>query len=217
MKKVLRVLITAGPTIEPIDPVRFISNRSTGYMGYELAREAAKRGFRTTLISGPVSIAAPGKARLIRIERALELKKKVHEELKRNDVLIMSSAVSDFRPTFLSKHKIKSKPFLSLNLRKNPDILGSIPRSLRKNKIIVGFSLETENLVENSLKKLKSKRLDMVIANQVTKRSVPFGVGPKKVYLIEKSGFKKILKKHPKSRVASAILDRVEELCYTPN
>lgn len=213
----IRILITAGPTIEPIDPIRFISNLSTGLLGYEVAKEAKKRHYKVTLITGPTHIAPPSKIKLLRIENARELQRELIKELKKNDVLIMASAVSDYRPASFSKKKIKSNKMLTLKLAANPDILGSIPKKERKNKILIGFALETENLLKNAVKKAKAKGLDLIIANRISKKNVPFGMGPKTVYVIDRKGNKDKLEKASKSKIAGAILDRVNELCYTRN
>ena len=215
MKRTLRVLIAAGPTIEPIDPVRFISNRSTGRMGYSLASVAAKLGYRVNLISGPTGITPPKRVRFRRIETALELRREILRELKKADVLLMPSAVSDFRPASFSRAKIKSRKPFTLRLTKNADILATIPANRRKNKILVGFCLETGNLLKNAARKLKNKKLDLMVANRITKHASPFGAGAKTVYLLNKHGQVKILKKMPKTGIARAILDTIEELCYT--
>ena len=215
MRNPLHIFIAAGPTVEPIDPVRFLSNRSTGYMGYELARMAKKRKHKVTLISGPTNIKPPKNIKLINVETARELQKKVRKELRKNKVLIMTSAVSDFRPTVFSKNKIKSGKSLKLKLVKNPDILKSISRKERKNKILIGFSLETENLLVNAKKKLKEKHLDLIVVNKTGRRENPFGKGKKTIYLLDASGGSQRLKNVEKTHIARAILDRVEELCYT--
>ena len=216
MTKTPRILITAGPTIEPIDPVRFISNRSTGLLGYELARLAGKRKYKVTLISGPVCILPPRGVKMLRAETARQLYKKVHQELKNSDILVMASAVSDWRPESFLKQKAKSRKLFMLRLIKNPDILGSISPKERKNKIIVGFSVETTNLLKSSLGKLTAKRLDLIVANKIGRDNVPFGAGPKTVYLLDKLGRKRKLLKTSKADIARAILDTIEELCYTP-
>jgi len=212
-----RILITTGPTVEPIDPVRFISNRSTGLMGYELAKQARKRKYKVTLISGRSSLKPPRGIKCLEIETARQLYEAVHRELKKNDVLIMSSAVSDFRPVHFLRNKIKSRKTLSLKLVKNPDILGSISKKERKNKIIIGFSLETRDLLKNASKKLKIKHLDLIVANKAGRKNLPFGGGAKTVYLLDRFGRRKKLEKITKARIAGAILDTVGELCYTPN
>ena len=211
----IRILITAGPTIEPIDPIRFISNRSTGLLGHEVAKEAKKRRYNVTLITGPTHITPPSKIQLLRVETARELQRALIRELKKNDVLIMASAVADYRPVSFSKKKIKSNKILTLKLAANPDILGSIPKKARKNKILIGFALETENLLKNAAKKVKTKGLDLIIANRISKKNAPFGMGPKTVYMIDRKGNKAKLEKASKRKIAGAILDRVNELCYT--
>lgn len=216
MKKNPRILITAGPTIEPIDPVRFISNRSTGHLGYELARNAKNRKFKVTLISGPTTLKPPRGVKFVRIRTARELKRKMLAELAKSDILVMASAVSDFRPLYFSKKKLKSRGTLTLKLAKNPDILRSIPRNLRKNKIIIGFSLETEDLLKNAAQKLRNKHMDLIVANKCDRKNTPFGKGLKTVYLLDALGHLKILKKQSKRRIARAILDTIRELCYTP-
>lgn len=216
MTKPARILITAGPTIEPLDPIRFISNRSTGYMGYELARVARKRGYRVTLISGPTSLKAPAGVKLVSIETARELCREVNRELKKSDILVMASAVSDFKPVSFSKDKIKSQD-LTLRLIKNPDILKAIPPGMRKNKIIAGFSLETGAFLQNAFSKLRDKKLDLIVANKCKRYNIPFGNRRHTVYLLDKYNRKKKLEKATKTRIACAILDTIKELCYTPN
>jgi phosphopantothenoylcysteine decarboxylase/phosphopantothenate--cysteine ligase len=186
-------------------------------MGYELAKEAKRRKYKVTLISGRASLKPPAGIKFLRIETTRQLYEKVHRELGKNDILVMSSAVSDFRPVVFSKNKIKSRKNLTLKLVKNPDILKSIPAGERKNKIIAGFSLETKDLLKNASKKLKAKRLDLVIANKSDRKSAPFGKGAKTVYILDRLGVIKKLKNMNKARIASAILDTIDQLCYTPN
>jgi phosphopantothenoylcysteine decarboxylase/phosphopantothenate--cysteine ligase len=186
-------------------------------MGYELAGEAKKRGYRVTLISGPSPLKPPAGVRFLSIETARQLHEKVQRELKNADILVMASAVSDFRPAAFSKKKIKSRRRWALGLVRNPDILKAITRKARRNKIIVGFSLETNNLLRNSLRKLRDKKLDLIVANKCGRRNVPFGKGPSTVYLLKRPGQAKTLRKATKKRIAGAILDTIKELCYTPN
>lgn len=186
-------------------------------MGYELARLAKKRKYKVTLITGPATIKPFKGIKVLRIETARELERQVRRELKRNDILVMSSAVSDFRPASFSRDKIKSRKTVTLKFVKNPDILGSISGKERKKKTIVGFSLETRDLLRNAAKKLKLKDLDLIVANKADRHNVPFGGGKKSVYLLDKFGRRKKLEKVSKSRIARAILDTIEELCYTPN
>lgn len=186
-------------------------------MGYELARSAKKRGYKTTLIIGPVKIDPLNGVRLLRVETGRELYETVRKELKKADILIMASAVSDFRPARFSKGKIKRNKELTLRLVRNPDILKSIAKKARKNKIIVGFSLETRGLLKNSFKKLRDKKLDLIVANKAGRDNAPFGEGMKTVYLLDKYGRIRKLENTTKKTIARAILDTVNELCYTPN
>ena len=212
----LSILITAGPTREPIDPVRFISNNSTGRMGYALAKIAARKKHKVVLLSGPTHLRPPGGVKTIYVDTARCLYKKIHERLKKADLLIMTSAVSDFRPDHVRKGKIKTKNTISVKLVRNPDILKSISQKERKSKIIVGFSLETGNLIQHARKKMRMKGLDLMVANEINKENTPFGDGAKTVYLIDNLNRIKRLWKTPKDAIARVILDTAEELCYTP-
>lgn len=217
MLKPSRILITAGPTIEPIDPIRFISNRSTGYMGYEIARVAKRRGYRVTLISGPTQLKVPEGIKIVFIETARQLKRRVLKELNKADILIMASAVSDYKPALFAKNKVKSKKGYNLKLVRNPDILSAVARKKNKGTVVVGFSLETRSLIKNSLLKLRNKKLDLIVANGLSSRNRPFGRGPGTAYVLDKHGVRKSLRNEPKGRIARAILDTIRELCYTPN
>ena len=215
--KSLRILVTAGPTVEPIDPVRFLSNRSTGLIGYEIARLAKKRKHKVILISGPTYLIPPKGVKFVKINTALELQKNVKKELKKSDVLIMTSAVSDYRPAVFFKSKVKSGKLRTLKLLKNPDILKSITKKERKNKAFIGFSIETTGLLKNSVKKLKEKGLDLIVANIAGPRHDPFGDGLKTVFFLDITGGVKSLKNARKTLIAGRILDRVSALCYTSN
>jgi len=186
-------------------------------MGYELARIARKRGFKVTLISGPVSLVPPAGVKYLYVETARQLQKSVLRGLGKADILVMTSAVADFRPAFYLKNKVKSKKGITLKLIRNTDILGSIPRNIRKNRIIVGFSLETKALLANSSRKLKTKKLDLIVANKCGSGNTPFGRTRSTVYLLDKHGGTKKLNKATKTQIALAILDTINELCYTPN
>ena len=207
MKK-LHFVITAGPTAEPIDPVRIITNRSTGIMGYEIALEALKRKHRVTLISGPVCLEAPKKAKVIHVETAAQMKKAVDKAVKGADCLIMAAAVADFRVEKAFEKKIKKKKELILKLKQNPDILGSVKKGTLKAK--VGFALETDGLVRNAEKKMAAKGLDMVIANKVCYNNDPFGNGKKGFTVILKGGKRVFLNNLSKRQAACAILDTLK-------
>ncbi|HNT30735.1 MAG TPA: bifunctional phosphopantothenoylcysteine decarboxylase/phosphopantothenate--cysteine ligase CoaBC, partial [bacterium] len=171
----MRLLVSAGPTREPLDPVRYLSNRSSGRMGYALARIARRRGADVTLVSGPAEIAPVPGIRIIPVETAREMKQVVTREFKRSDCYIAAAAVSDFRPAEISKQKIKKSTnstkaqtagnALSIDLSENPDIVTQVARTKIKQQIVVGFALETENLQESARMKLKRKHLDMIVGN----------------------------------------------------
>ena len=166
--EVMRFLITAGPTREPIDPVRFLSNRSSGKMGYALAEAALREGHEVCLISGPVSLSAPEKADLVSVETAAEMFEAVKSKIRNVDVAIFCAAVSDYRIKDIADQKIKkTEDELTLTLVKNPDILGSARSEFGFDGYLVGFAAETENLGENAAKRCSEKAGDLLIANDV--------------------------------------------------
>ncbi|MBI4028095.1 MAG: bifunctional phosphopantothenoylcysteine decarboxylase/phosphopantothenate--cysteine ligase CoaBC [Verrucomicrobia bacterium] len=164
----LRLLITAGPTREPIDPVRFISNRSSGKMGYALADAALRAGHRVTLVSGPVSLRPPRGARLQRVETAREMRAATLKAAGHADVIIMAAAVADYQPARIARHKIKKRnASMTLPLKRTPDILSELGSRKRPWQILVGFAAETACLLKRAREKLKAKNLDMIVANRV--------------------------------------------------
>jgi phosphopantothenoylcysteine decarboxylase/phosphopantothenate--cysteine ligase len=181
-------------------------------MGYAIAQKAEARGHKTVLISGPSDLEKPDGARVIGIETALQMQKQIKRFIKWADCIIMASAVSDFRPASRVLRKIKSKKPFSLKLVKNPDILYNIGKE-KRNKILVGFALESENLRKNAFKKLKQKNLDIIVANKIGKNSYPFGKGKTSVLIIDNSGAVRRLEGISKNRLAGILLDRVERLC----
>ena len=202
-----KILITAGPTFEDIDPVRFIGNRSSGKMGFALAKAAYLRGADVTLISGPTNEISYQEINLIKIRSAANMKKAVERELKQNEILIMSAAVADFRPLTTSNKKIKKEDKLaSVKLVENDDILASVDK---KNKIIVGFALETDNELQNASKKLKNKNLDMIVLNSLKDKSSGFEVDTNKITLIQKSGRQIKLPLLSKFQAANKILSEI--------
>jgi len=168
-----KILITAGPTIEPLDPVRYITNHSSGTMGYKIAEKAVKEGYSVSIISGPVNLSPPKEAEIIPVTTASDMKKEVVKRIKEYDCIVMTAAVCDFRPIKTEKKKIKKQEKYSLELIKNIDILMAIKDVRQIGKI--GFALETENPVENGKKKLREKGLDLIIVNTKTEKSDPFG------------------------------------------
>lgn len=203
------VLITAGPTREKIDPVRYISNYSTGTFGYEIAKEALRRGSRVTLVSGPTCLVSPKGARLIKVESALEMRTAVKRELGKAGLLIMAAAVADWRPRLAAKTKIKRSGAVKvLEFVENPDILREIGRKKRAGLVLVGFALETGDLAGNALKKMLAKRLDMVVANTVGRRIGAFGDDIHNILVIDRHGNRVSLKGKTKKQLAKIILDK---------
>ncbi len=202
-----RILITAGPTFEAIDPVRFIGNRSSGKMGYALARMALRRGADVTLISGPSSLKPPRGARFIIVESAVRMRKAVMSNLKDATAVIMAAAVSDYKPAKEASEKMKKgKASLSIDLEKTEDILSEIGKK-KGTRLLIGFAAETENLVANAGKKLKEKNLDLIVANNVKEPGAGFGVDTNIVTVIDKKGNIEELPKMSKEEVAWRVLD----------
>ena len=206
----LTILITAGPTREKIDPIRFISNESSGQLGFEIAREAKQRGHRVVLILGPTHLPVIKGIETIHIESAAQLLKAIKANLPKADVLFMSAAVADFTPVSISNRKIKRTKDVTLHLRKTTDILKIISAPLtKKNKIYVGFCLETEDLIKNAKAKLQAKRLDYIVATQYTGKSAPFGDKKFSPTILSKEGQPQALKNISKSNFAKIILEEI--------
>jgi len=222
-----RVLITAGGTQEPIDPVRYIGNRSSGKMGFALATEARDRGAHVTLVVGPVALPIPYGVDLHRVETAIQMRDAVHRFITNTDVLIMSAAVADFRPANPATQKIKKSGAqgvdgdFSIHLVKNPDILGELAVTLLESQeqqgpqqrlIRVGFAAETTNLAVYAQDKLHTKHLDLLVANDVSRSDSGFGADTNKVFLFHANGAMEDLPVMPKTGVAAAIWDRIVPL-----
>ena len=209
--KKFKALVTAGPTYEYIDPVRFITNKSSGKQGFELAKALSKKGFETTLISGPTNLKINNDINLIQVETAEEMFKSTQNNLP-VDVAIFSAAVADFKIKEKNKEKIKKKNYINLNLEKNIDILNYVSNhnSLRP-KLVIGFAAETNNIEENSRKKLMEKNCDWIIANDISNKSIGFDSDFNEVTILYKN--KKIndekLYMKKKSEIANEIIDRV--------
>ena len=210
-----KVVVTAGPTHEPIDPVRYLANRSTGTMGYALAAEAVAAGARVTLVSGPTDLPVPrGLAHLARVTTAREMAAAVAEAVAEDSAwLIMAAAVADFTVDRPSSRKIKKTDLggdWTLTLNRNPDILGEVvPRHRGKNLKVVGFALETDDLLDNARDKLRAKDLDYILANDPTAEGSGFGPGEHRVILLGKQGVIWQSESKPKTRLAGEILGRL--------
>jgi phosphopantothenoylcysteine decarboxylase/phosphopantothenate--cysteine ligase len=207
-----RLVVSAGGTQEPLDPVRYLSNRSSGKMGYAIAEAARDRGATVILISAPTALRPPVGVQLIPVTSALQMCHAVLEKAADADALIMTAAVADYRPATAAGQKIKRAPeSLTLELVKNPDILSQVRGRLIK----VGFAAETEDLLPNAKRKLEEKRLDLIVANDVTAADSGFAVDTNKVLLIDRSGEVEQLPLLLKSEVAHRILDKVSALLAT--
>lgn len=205
-------IVTAGPTREPLDRIRFLSNYSSGKMGYALAEEGVKRGARIILVSGPTSLTPPPGVEVYKVETALGLKKKVEEFFPLVQGVIMAAAVSDFRPLLGKEKKLKrGGRKRTLLLVENPDILKELGRK-KEGKILVGFCAETENLIEEAKRKLKEKNLDLIVANDITQQGAGFEVDTNIVSIIDREGKVESLPKLPKAQVAKLIWDRIREI-----
>jgi phosphopantothenoylcysteine decarboxylase/phosphopantothenate--cysteine ligase len=208
------VLVTAGPTREPLDPVRFISNRSSGKMGYAVAEEALKRGANVLLISGPTALLPPPGAGHRTVETAEEMSREVKAAFPQADIVIMSAAVSDFQPARISGRKIKKREAPgSIALVRTEDILERLGRLRgRRDKIVVGFAAETENIAANASKKLTEKKLDLVVANDVLKEGIGFESDWNQVTVIDKKGVVFTTEKMSKREISRILLDKIEGL-----
>ena len=204
-----RVLVTAGPTQEAIDPVRFITNHSSGKMGYALAKMAALRGAQVTLVSGPVSISPFTGIEKVDVRSAQEMFEAVTARSAINDIIVMCSAVADYTPANYSDQKVKkSDGNLNIALTRTQDILAYLGAHKHEGQILVGFSMETEHLIENSSEKLRKKNADIICANSIVSSQTGFGVDTNKVTLISRQGIEE-LPLCSKDETADLILDKI--------
>ena len=206
-----RVIITSGPTIEPIDPVRFISNRSSGKSGFHLAEEAKKRGIPEIIfITGPTCY-LPGGVSLVPVETALEMQAQLKRYSDDADVIIMSAAVGDYRPVEFSPQKIKKDhEHLTLSLVKNPDLLYELGQRKRPGQILVGYAAESHDIFRHAREKFMRKNLDLLVLNEISSENPAFGVEENQVYFFTGEGMRK-LDKMEKSALAAQIWDAVDD------
>lgn len=206
------VLVTAGPTREPIDAVRFISNPSTGKMGYALARVARDRGAKVILISGPVALTPPGGVTFIPVVSAADLHRAVMDQIGAAQVVVMAAAVSDFRPVAATDRKIKKEAApAALALERTADILQELG-ALPGNRLLVGFAAETDDVLDNASRKLRAKHLDMIVVNDLLTNGAGFGSDTNVVTIIDRNGLTTHLPLMDKTEVAARVLDKVLEL-----
>lgn len=207
----VKVLVTAAGTIEPIDPVRYIGNRSSGKMGYALAEEAVARGADVVLVSGPSALSAPkGLKTFISVETAQEMREAVLREAEASRIVIKAAAVADYHPKTVAAHKIKKNDEeLSITLEKNPDILKELGQRKKKGQILVGFAAETQNLLQYAQEKIEKKNLDFIVANDVTKPGAGFNTSTNIVKLLSRDGAVKEMPLMTKREIAKCIFDYI--------
>ena len=206
-----KVLVSAGPTIAPIDPVRYLTNRSTGKMGYAIAEEARDRGAEVILVSGPTNLNPPNNVKIINIKTNEEMKNEIFNTFEWADIVIKSAAVADYKPKQYSKEKIKKgEGDLNICLTRDNDILKSLG-DIKTHQILVGFAAESNDVLKNAEKKLKNKNLDFIVANDITSSDTGFGSEDNKVVIISKNNEKLELEKMSKKEVASNIFDMILE------
>ena len=202
-----KILISAGPTREEIDPVRFLSNYSSGKMGYALAKAASYRGAEVILVSGPTQLKKPLGVKRIEVEKAAEMKEKILKEFKNADITIMAAAVADYTPKNHSKEKIKKEAAdLSLELKRTTDIIKELGKIKREDQLLVGFAAESENLIKNARKKLSSKNADYIIANDISDKNIAFGSDKNKITILAKNSSQK-MSLETKEKLAHKIFD----------
>ncbi len=208
-----RVLITAGPTREYLDPIRFISNPSSGKMGFALAQVASQRGAAVTVVAGPTAITPPAGAEVMNVESAEQMRDAVMTRLTGTDIFVGAAAVANFRPAQAAEEKIpKSAQGLKLHLVPTPDILGEVSRSESRPSVVVGFAAETENIEENAHRKLQERNLDLIVANAVTEPESGFGVDTNEVIILRRDGSQQEVSRRLKAKVAEIIFDEIEQL-----
>ncbi|MCX4324134.1 MAG: bifunctional phosphopantothenoylcysteine decarboxylase/phosphopantothenate--cysteine ligase CoaBC [Lachnospiraceae bacterium] len=207
-----KVLVTAGPTQEKLDPVRYISNHSTGKMGYAVAASAARRGADVTLVSGKVELTPPSGVRVVPVVSAADMAAAVKEAASAQDIIIKAAAVADYRPRVTADEKLKKKDDdLSLELERTEDILAWLGAHRREGQVLCGFSMETEHMLENSLAKLEKKKVDMIVANNLRQEGAGFGTDTNVVTFLTKKGAEE-LPLLSKEEVADRLLDRLIDL-----
>ncbi len=201
------VLVAAGPTFEPVDPVRFLGNRSSGKMGFALAAEAARRGARVILVAGPVALPTPSGVTRFDVVTALEMERAVHEHASAADLIVMAAAVADYRPRRVADRKIKKEQGLaSIELEENPDILAGLA-AVAPGALLVGFAAETDDLERNARAKLARKGADFLVANDVSRSDIAFGSGDNEVTVYRREGEPVFLPRRPKGKLAASLFD----------
>lgn len=208
-----KVLVTAGPTMEAIDPVRYISNHSSGKMGYSIAEAFSKRGAKVTIVSGPVSINPPYNVEVVKIKTADEMLEQCEKRIDQTDIIVKVAAVADYKVKNRADHKIKkAEGGLDIELEENPDIIKTLGKLKKENQIFVGFAAETDDLEKNAVKKLKSKNLNMIIGNKIGGKNTAFGADENMVSIFTENGNKESIEMMDKKELSHLILDRISGL-----
>ena len=208
-----RILISAGPTWEAFDPVRFVTNPSTGKMGFAIAMVAARRGAQVDLVTGPSVLCAPGGVTVSRVVTAQEMQDAMEALAPKADAIIMAAAVGDYRPQMAAEQKIKKdERQLQVTLVRNPDILAHLGETKKPRQVLIGFAAETDNLVANATEKLRKKNLDFIVANDLLQKGAGFACDTNRVKILHRDGLVEEVPCLPKEEVAALILDRVESL-----
>jgi phosphopantothenoylcysteine decarboxylase / phosphopantothenate---cysteine ligase len=207
-----KILISAGPNQEPIDPIRYISNRSSGKMGYALAEVAMRRGAEVTLVSGPTALSPPARVRLIPVKTAAEMRVAMLDEFPRATAVVMAAAVADYSPAHYVKSKIKrGNDSIQISLKPNPDILRELG-IMKKQQVLIGFAAETDDLIANARRKLREKNLDLIVANDVTQEGSGFDVDTNTVTIVDRRGEAHPLRQMSKRELAHRIYDLLPSL-----
>jgi phosphopantothenoylcysteine decarboxylase/phosphopantothenate--cysteine ligase len=206
------ILVTAGPTREFLDPVRFLTNRSSGKMGYEIAEEALRRGARVILVSGPTPVFPPQRVEFSQVQTAQEMEEEVSKHYPQADIVIMAAAISDFKFARVRDQKIKKQQFEDkVRLSPTPDILKKLGRKKGK-KILVGFAAETENVADNALRKIKEKNLDLIVANDVSAEGIGFESDLNQVSIVFPDSRTIQTEKKTKQEISQKVLDAIEDI-----
>ncbi|MAW11628.1 MAG: phosphopantothenoylcysteine decarboxylase [Verrucomicrobiales bacterium] len=208
----MRILITAGPTREPIDPVRYLTNHSSGKMGYATAESAINRGHQVILISGPVNLKAPKNCELIQVQTAAEMYMQVELNSKDCDAAIMVAAVADYTPAEYSEKKIKKTKNKELTLVRTKDILGSMRGGFKFNGILVGFAADTDELRESATRKMKEKGCNFIVANDISRADIGFGSDQNEVIIFDTEGRQDLVKKSSKQLIGEVIIEKIEKI-----
>ncbi|WP_057886884.1 bifunctional phosphopantothenoylcysteine decarboxylase/phosphopantothenate--cysteine ligase CoaBC [Liquorilactobacillus nagelii] len=208
-----KVLVSAGSTVEPLDPVRYLSNNSTGKMGFAIAKIAQQRGAEVTLVAGPNQLALPNRVNYQPIKTARQMEQKMLEFYQQADFVIMAAAVADFRPAKTAEQKIKKQELdqLTLRLVRNPDILAELGRKKQK-QLLVGFAAETQELLHNATQKMQQKKVDLLVANDVSRHDIGFGTSQNEVFFLQPDVAPELLSKRSKEKIADKIFDLLMDL-----